>query len=139
MQIKNGRKSPNLVKSHYKVLSPRRCFRGALQLSLLSPSTTLCKELTFRVSHKILNSLKTHVHALLILMSCLYHLLFFVFFIKEHEITKKRKKLDKNVIAKLSGNKVILLRKKCSRPLTFLYIISKECKNWSNLSMAIVN
>ena len=37
---------------------------------------------------------------------------FFVFSIKEHEITKnKRKKLYKNVIAKLSGNKVVLLRK----------------------------
>ena len=37
---------------------------------------------------------------------------FFVFSIKEHEITKnKRKKLFKNVIAKLSGNKVVLLRK----------------------------
>ena len=71
-----------------------------------------CKELTFQVLHKILNSLQTHVHALLILMSCLYHLLFLFSLLKSTKLQKKRKKkLDKNVIAKLSGNKVILLRK----------------------------
>ena len=80
--------------------------------------------LTFWASHKIHNSLQTHVHVLLILMSCLYHLLFFSS-LKSTKLQKNEKKLDKNVIAKLSGNKVILLRKKCPRPLTFLYNISK--------------